>query len=145
MNVGYDNLNTADVATILGVTNSTVAKWCRDGHIKYTDVGSGGIRPRYMFDEDEVERVRKEMEKHGKKTWMFYVSKPAPVKQPKSETAIIMETNDPDDYIPNDTDELTDYIKKIRALKVQRDKLLAELDAIDESIKTMRDKVIEAI
>ena len=143
MNVGYENLSAPDVATILGVSRCTVTSWCREGYIKYINVGNGSERPRYMFEEDEVERVRKLIEKYGTKSWISHTKEPKKIEtKPK---AAISTTISPDDYIPDDTDEITGYIKKIRALKVQRDKLLAELDSIDESIKTMREKVIEAI
>ena len=145
MNVGYDHLSTTDVATILGVNRTNVTIWCREGYIKFTNVGDGNKRPRYMFDEDEVERVRRLREKYGR-NWILYAKsnevKPAkPIAKANDLDTMI----DPDDYIPDDTDEITGYIKKIRALKVQRDKLLVELDSIDESIKTMREKVIAAI
>ena len=142
MNVGYENLSAPDVATILGVSRCTVTGWCRQGYIKYINVGNGTERPRYMFEEDEVERVRKLMDKYGV-SWIAHIKEPKSVETvPK---ATIITTTNPEEYIPDDTDEITGYIRKIRALKVQRDKLLSELDAIDESIKTMREKVIKAI
>ena len=143
MNVGYENLSAPDVATILGVSRCTVTGWCRQGYIKFINVGNGTERPRYMFDEDEVERVRKLIDKYGVKSWILHTKEPkTAVATPR---ATIITTTNPEEYIPDDTDEITGYVKKIRALTVQRDKLLSELDAIDESIKTMREKVINAI
>lgn len=142
MNVGYENLSTADVATILGVNKTSVTLWCRKGYIRYTNVGEGDISPRYMFDEDEIERVRKLRDRYGR-SWILYAKADNHTAIASKQTAI--EEINPDDYIPDDTEEITGYIKKIRALKVQRDKLLTELDSIDETIKTLRDKVIEAI
>lgn len=144
MNVGYDHLSTSDVATILGVNRTNVTIWCRNGYIKYTNVGDGNKRPRYMFDEDEVERVRRLREKYGKNWILYSKSNEAKPAEPVSTATIITAIN-PDDYIPDDTEEIAGYIKKIRALKIQRDKLLAELDSIDETIKTMKAKVIESI
>ena len=143
MNVGFENLSAPDVATILGVSRCTVTGWCRQGYIKYINVGNGTERPRYMFDEDEVEKVRKLIDKYGVKSWISHIKEAKPATD-KPKATIITAIN-PDDYIPDDTDETIGYIKKIRELKIQRDKLLAELDSIDESIKTMRSKVIEAI
>ena len=71
------------------------------------------------------------------------ISVPAPVAK-TAEVTTYGVTN-PEEYITDDIDETVDCIKKIRALKIQRDKLLAELDSIDEAIKSMKQKVIEAI
>lgn len=149
MNVSYENINTADAATMLGVTKQTVAYWCRHKLIRYTDVSNGSMKARYMFDTDELDRVNKLIEKYGAKAWINHANEGLddmailPVKAP--EVKPMMATTDPEDYIPDNTDEVVSYVKKIRALKIQRDKLLNELDSIDEAIKTMRQKVIESI
>lgn len=142
-NVGYADINTADAATLLGVSKWSIQQWCKNGCIQYINVGEGDFRPRYMFTEDEVERVRKLMEKYGH-AWRKHSKEGISNKNQKSEVAITTTIN-PEDYIPDNTDETISYIKKIRSLKIQRDKLLAELDTIDEAIKTMRQKVIDSI
>lgn len=143
-NVGYADINTVDAATLLGVSKWNVQDWCRKGYIKYINVGEGNYRPRYMFTEDEVERIRRLMEKYGS-DWRNHANEGLSNNAKPEPEVSITTTISPEDYIPDDTDEITGYIKKIRALKIQRDKLLAELDAIDETIKTMRAKVIESI
>lgn len=153
MNVGYENYNTSDVAQLLGVQKCTVSLWCRQRLIRYQDVSSpGSSRPRYLFDEDEVNRVSKLIDKYGKKNWILHnhVDEEKPV-EAAAITTILGITN-PEEYIPDDTDEAIRYIKQIRALKVQRDKILAEIDAknvelnnIENAIETMRSKVIETI
>lgn len=142
-NVGYVDINTADAATLLGVSKWSIQDWCKKGYIKYINVGEGNFRPRYMFTEDEIERIRRLMEEYGS-NWRNHSKEGLSNK--KMETKVEdTRTEDPEDYIPDDTDEIVNYVKKIRTLKIQRDKLLAELDTIDESIKTMRQKVIESI
>ena len=145
MNVGYADLNTSDVATMLGVQRCTVSLWCRQGRIKYQNVSDGTSRPRYLFTDDEVNRVSKLIDKYGKKNWVLHNH----IDEGKSEdtqkpVAVIKDTFTPEDYIP-DADETINDIKKLRELKVQRDKMLAELDAIDDAIKNLRQKVIESI
>lgn len=144
-NVGYADINTQDAATLLGTSKWNIQNWCRWGYMKYINVGDGNVRPRYMFTEDEIDRIDKLIKKYGKRGWIVHIkNEMAKETQSKSEETVTTVSN-PEDYIPDDTDEITDYVKKIRALKVQRDKLLAELDNIDEAIKTMRQKVIDAI
>ena len=141
MNVGYNELNTADVATMLGVQKCTVVYWCQHGHIKYQDVSSPGSKSaRYLFDVEEINRVQKLREKYGK-AWVDHNNEgfEAPKIEPKQAT--IYGITDPEDYIP-DADETIADIKKLRALKVQRDKLAAELEAVESAIKTMQEKII---
>ena len=149
MNVTFDKINTEDAATMLGVHNTTVSYWCRNGLIRFTDISDGTHKSRYMFTADELDRVNKLIEKYGKKAWTrhamegldYEVVKPVEAEVVKP----IITTTDPEDYIPDNTDETYSYIKKIRALKVQRDKLLNEIDSIDEAIKKLKTKVIESI
>ena len=149
MNVSYENINTADAATMLGVSKTTVTYWCRHKLIKYVDMSGGTGKARYMFDADELDRVNKLIEKYGARAWTNHANEGLndtvilPVKAP--EVKPMMATTDPEDYIPDNTDEVVSYVKKIRALKIQRDKLLNELDSIDEAIKSMKSKVIESI
>ena len=75
MNVGYADINSSDAATILGVKVQSITYWCRHGYMKYVDVsGPRSTTPRYMFTEDEVDRIQKLMDKYGKK-WMFHLKK----------------------------------------------------------------------
>lgn len=149
MNVSYENINTADAATMLGVSKTTVTYWCRHNLIRFVDMSGGTGKARYMFDADELDRVNKLIEKYGSRAWTnhAYEGLESKVILHVEDKAVkpMMATTDPEDYIPDNTDETYDYIKKIRALKVQRDKLLNELDSIDEAIKQMKTKVIESI
>lgn len=146
MNVGYADLNTSDVATMLGVQKCTVSLWCRQGRIRFQNVSDGTSRPRYLFTDDEVERVRKLIDMYGK-NWILHnhIDEEQKPEEPQTTVAVIKDVFKPDDYIPDDTDEVVSDIKKLRDLKVQRDKLLMELDSIDEAIKNLRQKVIESI
>ena len=149
MNVSYENINTNDAATMLGVHYTTVAYWCRHKLIRYTDMSDGTSKPRYMFTADELDRVNNLITKYGKKGWTRHSMEGLDVTniEPVKAEAVkpVMVTTDPEDYIPDNTDEVVDYVKKIRALKIQRDKLLNELDSIDEAIKKLKTKVIESI
>lgn len=150
MNVGFADINTEDAATMLGVQRQTISYWCRQGYIRFFNVSDGNKKPRYLFTDDEINRVSKLIDNYGKYNWIHYndihngVEKEEPEEAHMEETTIKEEIK-PEEYIVDNTDEIVDYVKKIRQLKVQRDKMLAELDAIDESIKTMRAKVMEAI
>lgn len=146
MNVGYADLNTSDVATMLGVQRCTVSLWCRQGRIKYQNVSDGTNRPRYLFTDDEVNRVSKLIDKYGKKNWVLHnhIDEGEKTEEASAPVATIKDVFKPDEYIP-DVDETVSDIKKLQELKVQRDKMLQELDAIDEAIKNLRQKVIESI
>lgn len=151
-NVGFEDISAADVATMLGVQRCTVTYWCRNGYIKFQDVSEAGSkRPRYMFTYDEVERVSKLIEKYGLKAWCHHANEGLDVVPVKGKelcpAKITVFNNAPENKTTetDDTEEIAGYIGKIRQLKKQREKLLEEIDALDNAIKSMRAKVIEAI
>lgn len=149
MNVTFDKINTEDAATVLGVNRTTVTYWCRNGLIRFTDLSDGVGKARYMFDADELDRINRLIEKYGRRAWTRHANEGLAIEadKPVKVEAIkpIVTTTDPEEYIPDDTDELVSTIKKIRALKIQRDKLLNELDSIDEAIRNLKTKVVDAI
>lgn len=155
MNVRFDQYNTGDVAQLLGVTHQTVSYWCKNGFIRYQDVSepSSG-RPRYMFSEDEVNRVSKLIDRYGKRKWVNYNDIVDEVKAaviPTEAKEEVIPTKEPvqnesvEELELDDTQDILQQISKIKHLKAQRASLLAELDSIDEAIKNMREKVLEAI
>ena len=140
MNVSFEDYNTSDVATMLGVQKCTVADWCRKGYIRFQDVSSAGSnRPRYMFTVDEVNRVGQLMEKHGKFAWFKYRNEDVNSSPANDKKVEIVQPVD------DETEVLTGYILKIKALKKQRDEKLEELDSIENAIKNMRQRILEAI
>lgn len=146
-NVGYEHYNTSDVATLFGVQKCTVADWCRKGYIKFTDVsGPGSIRPRYLFEENEVERVSRLINTHGKRAWFIYdideTKEEAPTPEPKNE---IYGVTNPEEYVADDIDEIVDLVKKKRALEIQKVKLLAEVDRVTDTIETIKQKLTDKI
>lgn len=73
MNVGFEELNTEDVAKMLGVSRCTVTAWCRQGSISYQDLSeSGSKRPRFRITEAEVTRIKKLRKKYGRRGWLKY-------------------------------------------------------------------------
>lgn len=142
-NVSFDEISAADVATMLGVQKCTVSYWCRKGYMKFQDVSSAGSnRPRYQFTYDEVNRVQKLLEKYGKNAWTNHANEGLePVKKPEPELKITV-FNQPTE---ENVEDIAGYVKKIQQLKQQREKLIEDLDALDNAIKTMREKVIAAI
>lgn len=146
MNVSYEEYNTSDVAQLLGVERRTVTWWCRNGYIKYQDVsGPGSTKPRYLFTVDEVNRVSNLIDKYGKRKWMDYNDLHSADEQKKVVITPQPVVANPMDINFDNTEEVAGYVTKIRALKKQRDKLLEELDALDNAIREMKQKVIEAI
>jgi DNA-binding transcriptional MerR regulator len=153
MNVAFNEISTSDAAKILGVQKCTIALWCRQGKIRFQDVSnSGSSRPRYLFTDDEIDRVLKLIEKYGKRDWLFH-NDIDDDKKTGNEYCLVDSTgiDDPEDYIPQ-VDETVKYVKQLRALKVQRDKMAAEIDRliaektkVEESIEAMRNKIIESI
>ena len=76
MNVGYKEMNCADVGKALKLDKSTIAAWCRKGYINFVDVSEPeSKRPRYLIPQWEYERVRKLIAKFGKRNWMMYNEK----------------------------------------------------------------------
>lgn len=146
MNVGYADINTQDAATMLGVQQQTVTNWCRQGHIRFFNVSDGNKKPRYLFTDDEINRVSKLIDNYGKYNWVHYndIIEKKPEEENQMEEVITEEVK-PEEYIVDDTDEVVNDIKKLRELKIQRDKMLAELDNIDATIKSLRQKIIESI
>ncbi len=148
MNVGYADINTADAATMLGVQQQTVSNWCRQGYIRFFNVSDGNKKPRYLFTDDEINRVSKLIDNYGKYNWIHYNdvcdnTKEEETMETQNEETTTEEIK-PEEYI-EDVDETINNIKKLRELKIKRDKMLAELDAIDNEIKNLRQKVIESI
>lgn len=144
MNVGYADINTQDAATMLGVQQQTVTNWCRQGHIRFFNVSDGNKKPRYLFTDDEINRVSKLIDNYGKYNWVHYndIIEKKPEEDNQMEEAIT--EIKPEEYI-EDTDEVVNDIKRLRELKVRRDKMLAEIDAMDADIKSLRQKIIESI
>lgn len=144
MNVGYADISAQDAATMLGVQQQTVTKWCREGQIRFFNVSDGNKKPRYLFTDDEINRVSKLIDNYGKYNWVHYndIIEKKPDEDNQMEE-VITEIK-PEEYI-EDTDEVINDIKKLRELKIQRDKMLAELDKLDVTIKSMRDKIIKSI
>lgn len=66
MNVGFEDLSTKDVASMLKVDQHTVSDWCKRGQIRNTNLSGGGQKGRYMIPEDEAEYLRKLFKKWGK-------------------------------------------------------------------------------
>lgn len=144
MNAKYDELNTSDVATMLGVQKCTVAYWCQKGYIKFQDISNpGSNRPRYLFDVEEVNRVAKLKEKYGK-SWVNHNDRVEVAPEEPKTTKGYYGITDPEDYIP-DVDETINDIKKLRALKVQRDRLLSEVDALTKAIDDLKAKIAETL
>ena len=76
MNVGYKELNCADVGRGLKLDKSTVAAWCRKGYINFTDVSEpGSKKARYQIPEWEYERIKKLIGKFGRREWLLHNAK----------------------------------------------------------------------
>lgn len=76
MNVGYKDLNCADVGKALKLDKTTVAAWCRKGYINFVDVSEPeSKRPRYLIPQWEFDRVQKLIRKFGKRNWVMYNEK----------------------------------------------------------------------
>ena len=149
-NASFEELSPVEVATMLGVQRCTVTYWCRKGYIKYQDVSSAGSnRPRYVFTIDEVNRVSKLIDKYGLKAWCNHADEGLEVVPAKEKelcpAKITVFNNAPENKVDDNTEDIAGYVVKIQQLKKQREKLLNDLDAIDNAIKNMREKVIAAI
>jgi hydroxymethylpyrimidine pyrophosphatase-like HAD family hydrolase len=154
MNVKFDEINTTDAAKLLGVTRTTVTYWCRKGWIKFQNVGEGNLRPRYLFTDDEVQRVMDLMKKYGKEHWHEHAnegfkaeanSRKAPIDPVirayvKSESKV----SEPDVEMKDD-DSILLTISKIRELKERRENLEAELTQVEIEIKLLKDEVMKAL
>ncbi len=75
MNVAFDKLSTGDAAKMIGIDKTTVAAWCRNGLINFTNVSDGTGKARYMLAEDEVMHLKSLFKKYGKRKAMMYYKK----------------------------------------------------------------------
>lgn len=146
MKIAKNELTTNEVAVMLGVKVCTVSWWCRSGFIKYQDISDMGSNiPRYVFDVEEVNRVSQLRTKYGR-SWINHIERPEAVEsKPVEAENMYYGITNPEDYIPDNTDEVVSDIKKLRALKVQRDKLLAEVDSIQKAIDDLKAKVVDSL
>lgn len=67
MNVPYNEINLTDAAQMIGVDYTTVAGWCRRGKINFIDISEGTKKPRYLLTEKEVEHLKTERKKNGRR------------------------------------------------------------------------------
>lgn len=76
MNVSYKSYNCEDVGRMLKLDKVTIASWCRKGFINYTDVSEHkSKRPRYEISDKEVNRIKKLINKYGRRNWLMYNNK----------------------------------------------------------------------
>lgn len=76
MNANYKQISSSDAAQMLGVTRNTVGSWCRHGIINYIDVSENVSNvPRYVLTEEEVQRIKRAMRRHGKQSWTKHYNK----------------------------------------------------------------------
>ena len=76
LNPTYLQLSTVDVAKMLGVDRTTVRIWCKKEIINCMDVSEPGSSvPRYVIPEDEVEKIKRAMKRHGAKKWTKHYNK----------------------------------------------------------------------
>lgn len=75
MNVAFDKLSTGDAAKMIGIDKTTIAAWCRNGLINFTNVSDGTGKARYMLAEDEVMHLKALFKKYGKRKAMLYYKK----------------------------------------------------------------------
>lgn len=76
MNTTFEQISTSDAAKMLKLDKSTITKWCKQGLINFIDVSSpSSTTARYVFEEGEIDEIKRLIKKYGKGKWMTYYSK----------------------------------------------------------------------
>lgn len=157
MNVGIDNFNCQEASEIIGVHYATVVAWCRKGIMKSVDVSElGSTKPRYSITNDEVDRVKGLIKKHGARKWMLYNNIDTVEPEHVSEPVINIEFDPAYECRQEEVDERTEkadfemelIIANTTKLKAAQ-RRLAELDEerkkLMETIEELRNDIIERL
>lgn len=154
MNVRFDEINTEDAAKLLGVHKTSVTVWCQKGWIKFQNVGNGKMRPRYLFTDDEIQRVMDLMKKYGKKHWHEHANeglKAEADSRKVPEDGIIRayvkggsKVSEPVVEMKSD-DSILLTISKIKELKERRENLEAELAQVNGEIELLKEEVMRSL
>lgn len=157
MNPDYKQISASDASKMLGVHKTSVTNWCKAGMINFIDVSEpGSARPRYVIPEDEIDKIKRAMKKHGKRTWVKYYKKTVPVKfptqeEPVVENEIIEASNTPteEEIKPSnkqtEADKITTTILYIREIKERLEDLEAEKNQLLNELETLRKEVMDYI
>lgn len=150
MNVGYEDLNCADVGRMLKIDKSTIAAWCRKGYINFQDVSEPGSKKRrYLIPEWEFERVKKLIGRYGRKNWLMYndnkdeIFEKYSAAEPCDNPLEFEVTQMPEPYIPTDPmerEQITqmsdeEYEKEFGEAKAKTDKCYQVNFRIDQETK----------
>lgn len=167
MNVGYKELSASDVARMLGLDKTTVAGWCRQNLINFSNVGEGTQRQRYLISEEEAEYLRTLSKKFGKRKIMSRYRKdwkkgkePAqtdayneeeitkvPIDE-RPDLELIVKTSEPEiekysDAIKYDEDKLLNAVLHIREVKERINNLNAELAQLENEYKELKQDIMD--
>jgi hypothetical protein len=165
MNVPYNQISTKDAAQIIGVCYSSVAAWCTEGLVPYTDVSGGTGKKRYMLNEEDVNLLKKAKQKYGNRMLkhvyndgvklvpVTYKDDEKPVASTKP-TASIKPVKQPSRYDDEpikarpakvDIDEIAITIGEIQDRKEELENLEARKAQILAELEELRNKVMEAL
>ena len=155
MNVKYDSFNTTDVAEILGVDKTTVSLWCQNGVIRYQDVSEpGSQRPRYLFTNEEVDRIKGLRAKYGRRTWVNYakaelqkktkIAEAVPAKTPVAHIKGVTIMEEKKETTPMNN-KLEMKIDELRELKEELANIEARRNQILNQIELVKDEIVEAV
>lgn len=163
MNVPYNQISTKDAAQMIGVCYATVAAWCANGLIPYTDVSGGTGKKRIMLNEEDVNVLKKAKKEHDGKMMKYVYNdgiKLVPVVYKKAEKPVasvkpiasIKPVKQPNDDEPIkvrpakvDIDEIAITIGEIQDRKEELENLEARKAQILAELEELRNKVMEAL
>lgn len=169
MNVGYKELNCADVGKGLHLDKTTVAAWCRKGYINYTDVSEpGSKKARYQIPEWEYERLKKLIGKFGRRNWLLHNTKdkerayqehvclPAEEQADIEARKILNELADVPVKLPKqeepqyepkimDDDKLLNAIIYIREVKERIEDCKAELAQLENEYRELKEEIVNQL
>lgn len=164
MNPSFNQISTVDAAKMLGVDKTSVANWCRKGIINFIDVSEADSTvPRYVLTEEEVEKIKRAMRRHGKTKWHKHYKKDWGKKSkeasvPKDDSHIFLEKAPIEEKtepvieskaeLPTskmDADKITTTIMYIKDIKERLDDLEAEKAQLLNEYESLKKEVMDFI
>ena len=158
MNVGFENLSTKDVATMIKVDQHTVSDWCKKGRIKNINLSSGNQNGRYLIPEDEADYLRKLFKKWGKTKAMrhFDVTRIEPVLVTSGvvgdyygDQPVVPEETAAEPVVDNipikhdfDLDDIMTTVSYLHDIRERMEDIMAEYNQLQNEYNQLKEEVV---
>lgn len=152
MNVGYEEMNCADLARALKLDKTSVALWCRQGKIIFQDVSEAGSqRKRYLIPAYEAEYIMGLFKKYGKRNAMKHYATDRPLRDDLEAKQILTKLADDTPVAQSeskpmtDDDKLLNSIIYIREVKERIEDCKAELAQLENEYRELKEEIVNQL